>query len=117
MEPRDYRIDAALPELPLSSPNYSRSLEQWTASLFRQVFSIAFQQSSAGALSYDQSKTFCCQTILKNLARLSQRDSLSASAFSAIDDYIRNSVLPYLQAKYPPYERQEVGSQFNKSIR
>ena len=68
MEPRDRTV---LVDLPVGSGRISKEdLEQFVTDLCKKVWSIAFNVFSKDELTYENTKIFASEQILRNLMRL-----------------------------------------------
>lgn len=52
-------------------------------------------------MSFEQTKSFCSENILKNISAYHQAHPLKAEQIEEIDKHLAKKVLPYLGTKYP----------------
>ena len=56
-------------------------LKQWIAETSKTVFSSAFYYFSKGEMSFEQTKIFCSENIVKNIVTLDKQHVVSAALF------------------------------------
>lgn len=112
LEPRDRPVIVNLPQ-ELSHG----ALERFMTKLCGEVWSKAFHYYSTNQMSFENTKIYCSQQILKNLARLSEKYPLTAHHFAVIDRHLQGSVLEYMLQKYPMTLSQEINRNLNNAIR
>lgn len=80
LEPRDREAFVDPPEID-NEIIEDKSLKRWTTSVFKTVFSTAFNAYSRNEMSFEQAKIYCSENIFKNLVSLNQRYSFSGKEF------------------------------------
>jgi hypothetical protein len=58
-------------------------------------------------MTFEQTKVYCSENILKNIVILGQSVVLTDKDFEAMDKHIKKKVLGYLSAKYPMTDSTE----------
>ena len=63
-------------------------------------------------MSYEYTKIFCSEGILRNIVLLTKKFELTERQMQIINKHIENSIVPYMKKKYPMTESTDV----NKTI-
>ena len=67
----------------------------------KNTFSTTFNYYLTEQLNYEQTRSFCSESILHNLIRLAEKVNLKSSDIKMLDKHIQEKVLPYMAKKYP----------------
>ena len=52
-------------------------------------------------MTFEQTKIYCSENILRNIALLTDKINLSAEHMEIINNHLKNRILPYMNSKYP----------------
>lgn len=81
------------------------------------VFSSAFHSLSKDNMTYEHTKTFCSEGILKNILLLTRRYHLSERQMNIINEHIEERIVPYMQKKYPLTESSDVNKAIDEKVK
>ena len=116
LEPRDRSVLLELPDVSQEEEMDDEVLTEWITEVCSNVFSSAFNSLSQDLMSYEQSKIFCSEGILKNIVQLTRRYRLNERQIKLIDVHISKSVIPYMKKKYPMTETSDVNKTLDDHV-
>jgi hypothetical protein len=93
------------------------TLKYWITDVCNSVFSSAFHSLSKDAMSYEHTKIFCSEGILRNIVMLTSRYRLTERQVRLIDDHIEQKIVPYMKKKYPMTESTDVNKAIDESVK
>lgn len=117
LESRDRAVLVELPESEMEGELEDDVLREWITDVCSQVFSSAFHSLSKDSMSYEHTKIFCSEGILRNIVLLTKKYRLNDRQMRIIDDHIEQRIVPYMQKKYPLTESNDVSKAIDESVR
>lgn len=82
----------------------------------KNVFSSAFHSLSKDEMSYEHTKIFCSEGILRNIVLLTKKFRLNERQMKIIDDHIEDKIVSYMKRKYPMTESNDVSKAIDESV-
>lgn len=104
-------------DLPEENGTDDESLKDWITEVCNNVLSSAFNSFTSDRMTYEQTKIFCSQEILKNIYSLSKEWKLTQSQMELINEHIEEKIVPYMQKKYPLTESIEINKTVDSKIK
>lgn len=88
LEARDRSVIIDLPETEDDGEIDDDTLKEWLTDVCSNVFSSAFNSLSKDNMTYEHSKVFCSEGILKNILLLTKKYRLSEHQMKIINEHI-----------------------------
>jgi hypothetical protein len=115
LEPRDRPITVELPD------RFSRltqeSLERFMSQLCKRVWSMAFNAFSRQEMTFENTKIYASEQIMRNLVRLCERFPLGKEEFRIFNQHLQSDTVSYMWHKYPMTVSQEVNRNLNRVVK
>lgn len=68
-------------------------------------------------MSYEHTKIFCSEGILRNIVLLTNKFKLTERQIRLIDDHIEQKIVPYMKKKYPMTESTDVNKTIDENVK
>ena len=91
-------------------------VKTWIVSLFKSIFSAAFNLFKNQIMNKNQLKAFIAEKIIFNLAELISQNDFGGEHVQLIDDFVKDVLLDYEILKYPKSEEKEVNLAFKEVV-
>ena len=92
-------------------------MKRWVTEMWITVFSSSFHYYLTDQMTFEQTKVFCSESVLRNLLRLTQKYKLTEGQVAEVNKHIGGEVLDYLMKKYPMTQSKDINKALEKELK